>query len=333
MNRQAPLCPVANACAAARESHPVAARYLVGVSGGRDSVALLHGLLDAGYRNLIVCHLDHGLRPDSDEDARFVARLAAACGVESAIAREDVDLRSREQRVSIETAGRDARLAFFSKVAARHDCSSLLLAHHADDQVETLLHHLARGSGLAGLGGMLPLQQSRGGGLRVIRPLLRVWRSDIENYVALHQLEFREDPSNRDPRFTRNRVRHRLIPEIEAVFGRNVREALLRTAEICRGEDLYLQTQTPAPARELSVPVLRDMPLALQRRTIRAWLKLHAVPKISFETVESVRSLIDGKRAKVNLPGNLHARRRAKRIFLATIDELSPGGGENGRMD
>ena len=332
MNRE-PLCPVDSACAAMRKAFPVPARYLVGVSGGRDSVALLHALLGAGYRNLLVCHLDHGLRPESDEDARFVARLATDWGVESAITREDVGQRSREQRISIETAGRDARLAFFSAVAAQHECTSLLLAHHADDQVETLLHHLARGSGLAGLGGMQPLQQSRGGALQLIRPLLRVWRSDIESYVALHQLEFREDPSNRDPRFTRNRVRHRLIPEIEEIFGRNVRESRLRTAEICRVEDRYLQTQTPEPARELSVPALREMPLALQRRTVRAWLKLQAVPKISFETVESVRSLLDGKRAKVNLPGNLHARRRAKCLFIVNATQASPGAGESGRMD
>jgi tRNA(Ile)-lysidine synthase len=330
MNRQAPPCPVASACAALRPSHPVHAQYLVGVSGGRDSVALLHALLGSGYRNLIVCHLDHGLRPESGEDARFVAQLAATWGVESAVAREDVGQRARAQRASIETAGRDARLAFFSAVAARHNCPSLLLAHHADDQVETLLHHLARGSGLAGLSGMQPVQTSQGGSLQVIRPLLRVWRLELENYVARHRLEFREDPSNRDPQFTRNRVRHRLIPEIEGIFGRNVREALLRTAEICRGEDHYMESQTPEPALELAVPALRALPLALQRRTIRDWLQLHAVPRISFEAVESVRSLLDGDRAKVNLPGNLHARRRAKRIFIESSTVPPPDAQSSG---
>jgi tRNA(Ile)-lysidine synthase len=291
---------------------------LIGVSGGRDSVALLHALVEQGHRELIVCHLDHGLRAESVVEAKFVRALAKRWKLRAIVTRENVAARAKRRKQSIETAAREARYEFFARTAAEHHCPRLLLAHHADDQVETFLFNLFRGSGSAGLGGMSAhsTRQIEGVDLEIFRPLLGVWRSEIDAYIAAHRLEYHEDLSNTDPRHTRNRIRHELLPELERAFGREVRGAVWRAAEILRAESDALDALLPPPDVELAVPVLRALPLALQRRTLHAWLRSRAVPNVGFEEVERVRALLGGGRAKVNLPGGAHARRRAGKLFV-----------------
>lgn len=293
---------------------------LIGVSGGRDSVALLHALVEGGFRKLVVCHLDHGLRAESAEDARFVRALARRWKPPCVIEREDVAARAKRRKQSLETAAREARYEFFARVAAQRGCARLFLAHHADDQVETLLFNLLRGSGAAGLGGMSACTSRvvSGVALTIHRPLLGVWREEIDGYIAAHQLAFREDASNADPGHTRNRLRRELLPEIERAYGRDVRRALWRAAEILRAESEALDALLPASMRAatLGVAELRALPLGLLRRQLHAWLRAQGVPQVGFEEVERVRSLLDGARAKVNLPGGHHARRRTGRIFL-----------------
>jgi tRNA(Ile)-lysidine synthase len=295
-------------------------RWMIGVSGGRDSVLLLHLLLSHGRSDLVVCHVDHGLRPESGEDARFVAALAARYGLPFAAFREDVAARARRSRKSIETAARDARYAFFARAAREHDCPRIFLAHHADDQVETFLFHLFRGASSRGLSGMRPLSARtiHGLELRIARPLLGVWREEIDACIATHGLAFREDASNASAQHTRNRMRHEIIPFIERAFDRGIRRSVWRAAEILREEDELLgELTSPFEARaELSVPELRAQPVALQRRIIAAWLKARGIPEPSFDDIENVRHLLDGRKAKVNLPGGNHARRRAKLLFL-----------------
>ena len=297
------------------------ARYLVGVSGGRDSVALLHALVEAGFRRLIVCHLNHGLRGRAAAaDARFVATLAARLGLECESEQVDVARLAKKMGQSLETAAREVRYAFFARVARRRRCRSLFLGHHAGDQVETFLFNLFRGSGRGGLGGMSPdsVRLVDGVRLRLLRPLLGVWREEMEAFLKARALRFREDASNQATDFTRNRIRHELIPALERVFGRDVRGAVWRTALILRAEEEWLSelagTET---GTELDAPLMRGQPVAQQRRRILAWLRRNGVPKPGFDQVESVRSLLEtGGAAKVNLPGNWHARRRAKRLFL-----------------
>jgi tRNA(Ile)-lysidine synthase len=300
---------------------PPDARCLIGVSGGRDSVALLHLLLAAGHRELIVCHLDHGLRAESTADARFVRALAKESKLKAVIARAEVAVRAKQQRQSLETAAREARYAFFARVAKAQKCPRLFLAHHADDQVETFLFNLFRGSATAGLAAMRPLSVRKVDGvpLEIARPLLGMWREEIDAYVAEHRLEFREDASNADPRHTRNRLRGEIIPAISTAFGRDIRRAVWRAAEVLRAEDDFLAS-LPAlqelPAT-LETATLRDHAPALQRRILYAWLKARGIPEIGFEEVEAVRSLLtDRRRAKVNLPGGHHARRRSGKIFV-----------------
>jgi len=297
------------------------ARYLVGVSGGRDSVALLHALLEAGFKRLIVCHLNHGLRGRAAAaDARFVTALAARLGLECESEKVDVARLAAEAGESIETAARNARYAFFARVARKRRCRALFLAHHAGDQVETFLFNLFRGAGRAGLGGMSP-ESGRvvtGVQLRLLRPMLGVWRAEIDGYIKAHSLAFREDESNQATDFTRNRIRHELFPVLERVFGRDVRGAVWRTAVILRAEEEWLAALA-GEETGAELGLLRKMPLAQQRRRILAWLRKSGVPGVGFDQVETVRSLLaTGPRipAKVNLPGNWHARRRAKRLFL-----------------
>ncbi len=290
---------------------------LVGVSGGRDSVALLHWLRAQDNERLVVCHVDHALRAESDEDARFVEKLAHEWGCEFVGHRVDVRALAKRRKLSLETAAREARYAFFATVASEREVPRLLLGHHADDQVETFLFNLLRGAGPGGLGGMSAVSE-RADGLQIIRPLLGVWREEIDAYITAHALPFREDASNADPAHTRNRIRHAALPALAAALGRDVRTALWRAAEILRAEDALLSTapELGTPPAELEVATLRALPLALQRRLIHAWLLRGGVGGVGFSEVESVLRLLEPRIAKVNLPGARHARRKARRIFL-----------------
>ncbi len=296
---------------------------LIGVSGGRDSVALLHQLLAAGFKQLVVCHLDHVLRPESADDAHFVADLAAQHGLEAVVGRQDIAARAKRRRQSLETAGREARYGLFAQTARNRDCPRLFLAHHADDQVETFLFNLFRGAATGGLAGMQPLTTRviEGVTLHISRPLLGTWREEIDAYIAKHGLTYREDSSNAELLPTRNRLRHEIIPQLEKAFGREIRRSIWRTAEILREEDAILQGLVgTTSAAELSVPDLRERPVALQRRTLHAWLRHLGVANIGFEEIEKVRGLLTGRVAKTNLPGGWHARRREKKLFLEPPD-------------
>jgi len=301
---------------------PLDARYLIGVSGGRDSIALLHWLVNLGYDRLIVCHLNHQLRgQSSDADARFVQKLAAKYQVGFELGAANVRALARKKKMSLETAAREARYSFFSKAAKRRRCHKIFLAHHADDLVETFLLNLIRGAGLTGLGGMRDVssRQIHGVDLTILRPLLSIWRSDIDKYVRECHLRFREDATNKNLAPTRNRIRNRIIPYLEKILDRNIRQNLWRTATIAAEEENWLDKEVPDLTNvDLSVPKLRALPVALQRRAILKWLRVQNISGVGFEVIERVRLLLDPnvRTAKVNLPQNRHARRRAKTIFI-----------------
>jgi tRNA(Ile)-lysidine synthase len=306
------------------DGFPPEDRYLIGVSGGRDSVALLHQLLHAGYRRLILCHLDHQLRGRASKaDAAFVRQLAKRNKLEVEIGGADVKALAARSKQSIETAGRTARYEFFARVARRRRCRTLFLAHHADDLVETFLLNLFRGAGPVGFGGMraIACRMVAGIELQIVRPLLGVWRDEINACLKEQRLEFRDDSTNETLDPVRNRMRRRIIPYIEKQLGRKVRRALWRAAVISADETEWLSTLTGSgqlEGNDLSVKKLRAEPRALQRRTIQHWLQSREVPDLDFDTIERVRALLDPKpkSAKTNLPRNRHARRRAGKIFI-----------------
>ncbi len=310
----------------ALRAYPAKAKYLIGVSGGRDSVALLHGLVALGYGRLVVAHLDHGLRGRAARaDARFVARLADKLGLPADLERVDVASLARTSKRSVETAARDARHQFFFQAGVRHRCRTLFLAHHADDQVETFLFNLLRGAGPAGLAAMrVESRQCLGRRrLRIVRPLLGVWRPEIDEYLARHGLAWREDATNADTgAHTRNRLRAEILPALSQAMGRDVRLALWRAAEILGAEEDWigglLAGDPPLPAR-LPVARVRAEPVAKQRRLLRAWLDSRNATGVGFREVELVRGLLDTAAdgpSKVNLPGDRHVRRQAGVLFV-----------------
>jgi tRNA(Ile)-lysidine synthase len=328
---------------------PTNARYLIGVSGGRDSVALLHWLISLGYKRLVVCHLNHRLRGrSSDADARFVKRLVERYhkevvgqalrlpnartgkrsarptthgGIEFELGSANIRALGKRQKMSIEAAAREARYAFFAEIARLRNCRTIFVAHHADDLVETFLINLVRGAGNAGLAAMREVSTRRihGVDLTIVRPFLCVWRKEIDDYVSEHRLKFREDATNKNLTPLRNRIRHRIIPYLEKIVGRNIRQNIWRTAMIAADEEKWIESELPdATHAELAVAKLRALPIALQRRTLLKWLRAQHVADIGFDAVERVRSLADRdtRTAKVNLSENRHARRRARKIFL-----------------
>jgi len=329
---------------------PTRRRYLIGVSGGRDSVALLHRLVDLGYKNLIVCHLNHQLRGrSSDADARFVEKLVTTynrriagqalrlpdprAGKRSArptteMAHVDFELGTtnvralaKKKRMSTETAGRHARYSFFARVAKRRKCRTIFLAHHADDLVETFLLNLLRGAGTTGLAAMreVSTRHIRNVDLTIVRPLLAVGRSEINKYVRQSRLKFHEDVSNKDLAPVRNRIRRRVIPYLEKTLGRTLRRNIWRTAMILAEEEDFFESFLPERFSEtLDVKSLRSLPPPLQRRILKKWLQSTEVRDIGFDLIERARGLLDqtSRVAKTNLPQARHLRRRAGKLFI-----------------
>jgi tRNA(Ile)-lysidine synthase len=225
------------------------------------------------------------------------------------------------KKMSVEVAGREARYRFFAETARRRQCKTIFLAHHADDLVETFLINLFRGAGNAGLVAMREVSSRWIGNvdLMIVRPFLRVWRKEIDDYLRGHLLRFREDATNKNLNPLRNRVRHRIIPYLEKELGRSIRQNIWRTAMITAEEDKWIESVLPDSTHaDLSVPKLRALPIALQRRTILKWLRAQNISDVGFDLVEGLRLLADNDAgiAKVNLPKARYARRRAGKIFI-----------------
>lgn len=297
-------------------------QYLVGVSGGRDSVALLHWLVESGYKRLVACHLNHQLRgTSSDRDARFVKKFVESYDVDLEMGSANVKTLATKQRMSIEAAAREARYKFFAQIAKQRRAQTIFLGHHADDLVETFFINLFRGSGASGLGAMREVSKRRINDvdLTIVRPFLGIWRREIDEFIAQRRLQFREDESNKDVAALRNRIRHRIIPYLEKTLGRNIRQNIFRAAMIVAEEEDWIEDHLPnASDADLAVAELRELPVALQRREILKWLRAQRITDVGFDVVENVRSLLghDAGIAKVNLPRNRHVRRRAGKIFI-----------------
>jgi tRNA(Ile)-lysidine synthase len=257
---------------------PTEGQLLVAVSGGADSLCLLHLLNrlcgpDKRYPDVHVhaAHLNHKLRGGaSEQDAAAVSAIVTSWGIPITIGEVDVPALAREERRSLEDAARTARYRFLRTVAQGQ---LIAVAHHADDQVETLLLHWLRGGGLAGMVGMLPRQQD------IIRPLLSVTHADTVAYCQQHNIVPLEDASNIDLRFTRNRIRHELLPLLESLHPGG-RSTLLRNAEALRVDLAWIEAQIDASwsavvtsegndALSLRLSALRSLPQSLQRHLLR----------------------------------------------------------------
>lgn len=298
-------------------------RYLVGVSGGADSVALLHLMIEAGLTNLVVCHLDHRLRgKDSTGDARFVTELAENLGLSMELGHAEVKRQAKESGQSLETAARHARHAFFADCAARHRCPRVVLAHHADDQAETVLWNLLRGS--HGTKGMRASQSLRIASrqLQLLRPLLSLRRKELRSWLCEQGHKWREDATNAEAFAIRNRLRNEAIPLLEDIVGRSVAPSLLRAAQA--GEDTeaitdwaLTQANVLDPQSRLHLPALRALPAALQRAALHRYLSTHGVPDLDRATIDRALTLTSPDAApRLSLPGGFLLQRRTGRMFL-----------------
>lgn len=298
-------------------------RWAVAVSGGRDSVVLLAGLLEAGVRDLLVVHVDHQLRgSESSKDAAFVAQLAAQYELPIHSVSVDVAAKMAADGQGMELAAREARWQVYAEASQHYGCSGVLLGHHADDQAETVLHNLLRGS--EGLKGMHFENEIKLGevSVRLIRPMLDLRRSAIDAYLSVKGLDFCEDRTNADPITVRNRLRHEAIPLLNDILARDVSASLTKTLESSRRCEQFIDNQwnydgVLDPQGRLYLPKLQRWDRVLQERAMHRYLTEHRVINLSRELIERSLLLLDvSSPAKVNLPGGNWLRRKAQRLFI-----------------
>ena len=274
----------------------------VAVSGGADSVCLLHVLLEVGPRwdlRPLVLHLNHGLRgEESDRDEEFVREMAARAGL-------PILVESWERRdagsCNLEEAARDARLAFFEKALATGAVERVALGHTRGDQAETVLFRFLRGAGTAGLAGIRPATSTG-----IVRPLVEIDRDEIEQFLRGRGIAWREDSTNLSPEFARNRIRHHLLPQLARDWNPAIRETLANTADWARAEEAYWEAEIDRLAagalREsggavvLRADALLALPLAVARRLARRAMERVKgdLRGIEFHHVEALLELAAG---------------------------------------
>ncbi len=289
-------------------------RVLVGLSGGADSVALTELLVELQSHlgiTLVLAHLNHGLRPEADEDEEFCRSLSENLSLPFASGRVDVALGARSSKRSIEDEGRRARYRFLEAQAKRFEAQRIAVGHTLDDQAETFLLRLLRGSGGRGLGGIHPVKDCR-----IIRPLIEVRRQEIEDYLGERGASFREDASNLDPRFTRNRIRHQELPRLSTAYNPRLVEALARSAALLRDEEAWMEAEARDVFEGLASVSPEDIvidrtplsrhPLALRRRLVRMAIeRIRGLGDVSHRHVEDVLAMADDGRSgsELHLPG------------------------------
>jgi tRNA(Ile)-lysidine synthase len=308
-------------------------RVLVAVSGGPDSVALAHILHELAPRlslTLGIAHLNHGLRPEAEAEARSVAQLARKLGLPFFLESRDVDAYGRRHGLSLEEAGRTVRYAFYKKVLREEGYRKVATGHHRDDNAEMVLMNLLRGAGPLGLSG-IPAVRDRW----VVRPLINLSREQIRAYLDHHRLASVSDPSNTDPRFTRNRIRHLLLPLIEKEFNPNIVQALHRTATIIDDENRWVASMTAplceavidhreAGRLDLDTTALLSLDRAPARRVLRRAIALLKgnLRRITFDHLDALMELSATGRenTRVDLPGLISAVKKTDRLVLKVMD-------------
>jgi tRNA(Ile)-lysidine synthase len=328
---------------------------VVGVSGGPDSLTLLHGLwrLQKEFNwQLIAAHLNHGLRgADADADEDFVRSVCERWGILCVTQREDVQRLARAEKLSVAQAGRRARYRFFAQVAQAHGATTVALGHTASDVVETMLLNLFRGTGLEGLQGIPPKSpltlpdadgRWRETGIWLVRPLIFCWRVETETYARVYRLQPRTDASNFDLKVARNWVRWQLLPLLRQRFPQ-VDGALWRLSELAREQGEFLkalakewlkewgQRRGEPPWETIAVPreAFLALPKALRRQVFRQMVEAMAgaLNEVSFEHTEQALNLIarHSDQAMLHLPERLVVRLERGMILLAKMPSFAIG--------
>lgn len=304
-------------------------KVLIAVSGGSDSVFLLYlfnHLKEKYQLSLHVAHLNHGFRKEAEKDADFVRRLAADLTIPFTSKKIDVPSYAKKKRLSKQEAAREVRYSFLKDVANKKGANKIALGHTADDQAETFIMRMIRGSGPKGMGGINPCLQITDCGSRftVIRPLIEIGRKEIMDYLKKNKISFIQDPSNIADVYMRNRIRNELIPFIEKGYNPRVKESFVHSAEILREEDSFLEDYTRKILSELvtlrekgrieiALNPFLDLDKAIQRRIVRiiieelkGSLKGYAMEHIN-KVIDSIALGQTGKR--INLPKGIVVQR------------------------
>jgi tRNA(Ile)-lysidine synthase len=313
---------------------PPGTRLLVALSGGSDSVALTLLLRDiaghAGFSIASLAHLNHRLRPTAGRDEEFCREFAARVELPLVVDAVDVQAYARSEQRSVEDAARRARYAFLHRAAEDAGADRIAVGHTRDDQAETFLLKLIRGAGLTGLAGIYP---QRG---VVIRPLLDVSDSDLRDYLTGRGETWVEDESNESLDNPRNRIRHRVLPELDAAYGGPTRPGIARAAALVREDGQWLDELAerrfevlarPRPdGLEFDAAVLAAEPASIRRRVLlKAMRALSRRREVGLEHVEVALEVLAGDCAGLDLPGSRMELRRGKLVLLSSGSDYETG--------
>lgn len=309
------------------------ATVVIAVSGGLDSITLLHtihAIQDSINVRCIIAHVNHGLRgTESDEDERSVLTCARNLGLPFFSEKVDVEGFAHKTGLGIEGAARELRYSFLTRIARENNAVVVLTAHSMDDNAETILMNLSRGSGTRGLSGIPPVRELTDG-IRVVRPLIEISRSQIRDAAMAWGFQWREDSSNSDVHFLRNHVRAVLMPAMREVFGPTVTERLLRSSERLRDADSVLRavvdellpsvtTRTIDGNVTFTVDTLLGLPRGLVREIIRA------VTPCSHNDIRRISHLLDAEAgSSATLGEGLTAFRERNHILITAITPVPP---------
>jgi tRNA(Ile)-lysidine synthase len=297
-------------------------RVLVALSGGPDSVCLLQVLEELRPKfglDLCVAHFNHKLRPEAGEDVKFAEKAAARKGLVFVSSSADVRAFAEEETLSIEDAARRLRYEFLLRSAKTMGANKVAVGHNADDQAETILMRLIRGSGPHGLAGIPPVRRlGDATGPQIIRPLLDVWRSDIMCYVRAHKLRYREDETNKSPEYLRNRIRLQLLPRLEKEYNPQIKQRLAGAASALAIENDFMESEARLLAAEIVIEknpgrvvfdaaLLDDLHSALRRRVFLALVQLARpdAPMLEALHYENADACVQADRGRLDLPGGL----------------------------
>lgn len=316
-------------------------KVIVCVSGGPDSVALLHSLnqIKDDYQiQLYVAHVNHLLRgEEAFADAQFVNDLAHGMGIQCRIQEEDVGRYARLNGFSEEQAGREKRYAFFEKLRIEIGATKIALGHNLNDQAETVLQHLIRGGGLKGLGGMEPVRQNY-----IIRPLISTLRQEIQAYLEKNNLPYRVDKTNLESIYFRNQIRMELLPFLQKQYNPNMISLLAQTADILRQDEAYLEQNVEEAAEtiillknndtlKIDLKLFNKLHIAVKRRLIRKAIKLltGGLKEVTFNHVDAILNLSCKEQGfkRLSLPQNICVEKQYHVLWIRiNVPKQSEGG-------
>lgn len=301
-------------------------RVVAGISGGADSVCLLFVLLEWAKQcplELAVVHVNHGIRKEAAEDASYVKALCSSLCIPFYLTEADVRRKAEEQKCSEEEAGRRVRYQAFAEAAEQFRANKTAVAHNSNDLSETMLFHLFRGSGIKGLAGIQPVRE------QIIRPILCLEREEIEEYLRIRQLDFCHDATNDTDLYTRNRIRHNILPYAREYISEGCVQHMMQTAEMLSEAEEFLVQETEAKRKQLvqetgeyrriSTAGFSDCPKVLQKRLLFLLLKelspMHR--DISYVHIEKLLELffVPGNR-RISLPFGIEARREYENVII-----------------